>query len=96
MYRLIFGSELESALAFQDWVFEEVLPSIRKTGKYAPTREQLKLELLEESKICYNLFWRSCQKYSKIQQVDVLTLWVYYTLSYQSRDLGFSLSKIYE
>ena len=49
LFRLIFGSELESALAFQDWVFEEVLPSIRKTGKYAPTREQLKLELLEES-----------------------------------------------
>ena len=36
LYRLIFGSKLESAQKFQNWVFEEVLPSIRKTGKYAP------------------------------------------------------------
>lgn len=36
VYRLIFGSQLESAKKFQDWVFEEVLPSIRKTGAYIP------------------------------------------------------------
>lgn len=36
LYRLIFGSRLESAKKFQAWVFEEVLPAIRKTGKYAP------------------------------------------------------------
>lgn len=34
LYRLIFGSKLKSAVTFQDWVFEEVLPSIRKTGEY--------------------------------------------------------------
>lgn len=34
VYRLIFGSKLESAIVFQDWVFEEVLPQIRKTGSY--------------------------------------------------------------
>lgn len=34
LYRLIFKSRKESATRFQDWVFEEVLPSIRKTGKY--------------------------------------------------------------
>jgi len=34
MYRLIFGSKLEAAQKFQDWVFNEVLPSIRKTGQY--------------------------------------------------------------
>lgn len=34
MYRLISRSNLESAEAFQDWVFEDVLPSIRKTGSY--------------------------------------------------------------
>ncbi|MDD2865540.1 MAG: BRO family protein, partial [Methylococcales bacterium] len=40
LYRLIFGSTLESAKRFQDWVFEEVLPSIRKTGKYeVPNKE---------------------------------------------------------
>lgn len=34
LYRLIFGSKLESAMAFQDWVFEDVLPQIRKTGGF--------------------------------------------------------------
>lgn len=34
VYRLIFGSKLQSATQFQDWVFNEVLPSIRKTGTY--------------------------------------------------------------
>jgi anti-repressor protein len=31
IYQLIFGSKLESAEKFQDWVFSEVLPAIRKT-----------------------------------------------------------------
>lgn len=35
VYRLIFGSKLESAIKFQNWVFDEVLPSIRKNGSYA-------------------------------------------------------------
>ena len=35
VYRLIFGSKLDSAKKFQDWVFKEVLPSIRKTGSYS-------------------------------------------------------------
>lgn len=34
MYALIFGSKLESAKNFKHWVTSEVLPSIRKTGKY--------------------------------------------------------------
>ena len=34
IYQLIFKSKLPSAKGFQEWVFEEVLPSIRKTGKY--------------------------------------------------------------
>lgn len=34
IYQLIFSSKLASAKVFQKWVFEEVLPSIRKTGKY--------------------------------------------------------------
>lgn len=34
LYRLTLKSQLESAERFQDWVVEEVLPSIRKTGQY--------------------------------------------------------------
>lgn len=35
LYRLIMKSKLKTAEKFQDWVFEEVLPSIRKYGMYA-------------------------------------------------------------
>jgi anti-repressor protein len=35
VYRLAFRSQLASAQKFVDWVVEEVIPSIRKTGKYS-------------------------------------------------------------
>ena len=34
LYSLILRSKLESALAFERWVTKDVLPSIRKTGRY--------------------------------------------------------------
>jgi prophage antirepressor-like protein len=34
LYRLIFRSNKPEAQRFQDWVFGEVLPAIRKTGEY--------------------------------------------------------------
>lgn len=34
MYRLITHSKLESAERFETWVFDEVLPTLRKTGSY--------------------------------------------------------------
>ena len=36
-YRLIMGSPKEEANEFCDWIAEEILPSIRKTGAYFPT-----------------------------------------------------------
>lgn len=35
LYRLIVSSKLPSAEKFERWVFDEVLPSIRKTGSYS-------------------------------------------------------------
>lgn len=34
LYRVIFRSNKPEAKQFQDWVFNEVLPAIRKTGRY--------------------------------------------------------------
>ncbi len=34
LYRLIINSKLPSAEKFENWVFDEVLPTIRKTGSY--------------------------------------------------------------
>ena len=36
LYRLAFQSKLPGAVRFTDWVTEEVLPSIRRTGGYFP------------------------------------------------------------
>lgn len=35
-YRLIVGSNLPEAERFERWLFEDVLPSIRRTGSYVP------------------------------------------------------------
>lgn len=35
LYRVIFRSNKAEAIDFQNWVFEEVLPQIRKTGQYS-------------------------------------------------------------
>lgn len=44
LYRLIVNSKLPSAEKFESWVFDEVLPAIRKTGKYeAPAVRQRSL-----------------------------------------------------
>lgn len=43
LYRIIFRSEKPIAKKFQNWVFEEVLPQIRKTGKYSLDQKQLAL-----------------------------------------------------
>lgn len=39
LYRCIFQSRKAEAENFQDWVFEEVLPQIRRTGGYIPTKD---------------------------------------------------------
>ncbi|MDY6234842.1 MAG: BRO family protein [Desulfovibrio sp.] len=35
VYRLIMRSKLKAAVRFQDWVVEEVLPSLRRAGRYS-------------------------------------------------------------
>lgn len=42
LYQLIFSSKLEMAKKFQQWIFNDVLPSIRKTGQYAFNNHSVK------------------------------------------------------
>lgn len=44
LYMCVFRSRKPEAKTFRRWVTQELLPQIRKTGKYAPTQEQLLLE----------------------------------------------------
>lgn len=48
LYSLILSSKLQQAKAFKRWVTSEVLPQIRKTGGYIPTRDEKGKELSPE------------------------------------------------
>ena len=51
VYKLIFKSRKKEAELFQDWVTDEVLPTIRKTGGYGivQTEEDMLTKLFPES-----------------------------------------------
>ncbi len=64
VYRLITHSKLEGAIRFENWIFEEVLPTIRKTGGYGQQKciDCKIYELLKEN---YTPFMIPTQYYSK-------------------------------
>lgn len=41
VYKLIFKSKKKEAERFQDWITDEVLPQIRKTGGYIPLEDEM-------------------------------------------------------
>lgn len=50
LYELIMKSEMETAEQFQEWVYESVLPSIRKNGGYVVGQEQATENQMEQLK----------------------------------------------
>jgi prophage antirepressor-like protein len=46
LYRLVMFSRTEAAEKFKTWVFDEVLPSIRKTGKYEHRKSEASMTLM--------------------------------------------------
>lgn len=63
LYRLIFRSDKPEAKPFQDWVYNDVLPAIRKTGSYGIPGlqpEQVKaLEIIEAQRYELKILRRS-------------------------------------
>ena len=51
LYSLILSSKLPSAKAFKRWVTSEVLPQIRKTGGYIPTKDSRTGKRLSDEEI---------------------------------------------
>ena len=47
VYRLVMRSKMEAAEKFQDWVVEQVLPSIRQTGGYSAAPKPLEVRAIE-------------------------------------------------
>jgi hypothetical protein len=66
LYQLVCSSRLPIAEAFQDWVFRDILPSIRKTGSYElPEPKPLdgnQLKLLNDTDLHYAII-RYIRKY---------------------------------
>ncbi|EQF29355.1 toxin Bro [Clostridioides difficile] len=59
VYKLIFKSRKEEAERFQDWISDEVLPSIRQTGAYItnnanPKKLREKASEIEKLQLAYN------------------------------------------
>lgn len=69
LYSLIFSSKLESAKKFNRWVTHEVLPSIRKTGKYEV--KQSREELIANALVAANEVIAEYQKKTKHLQKTI-------------------------
>lgn len=48
LYRLITRSRLPKAEEFESWVFDEILPTIRKTGGYGNTNNSIDIEVISK------------------------------------------------
>lgn len=82
VYRLIVHSKLPSAEQFEHWVFDEVLPTMRKTGGYISDADKMADTYLDgyddETKAALSVLLRSLKQSQdaniKLQrEVDVLT-----------------------
>jgi prophage antirepressor-like protein len=73
MYFLIARSNSPVAISFQKWVFEEVLPTIRKTGYYAPSSGRHLPPALEERKARLEIISLGMDLFSQLGGVDERT-----------------------
>ncbi|MCD3330995.1 Bro-N domain-containing protein [Clostridium botulinum] len=73
VYKLVFKSRKPNAEDFTDWISEDVLPTIRKTGKYDSIEEKLKLiEDPKERELSLGLY--SLQQALKVNPNDMLLI----------------------
>lgn len=90
LYRLIFRSRKEEAQLFQDWIFEEVLPSIRKTGKYSIPNKLKKLST--DNRNMLTDIWADCGIEKKHHFIQ-LTLQEYKALGFEKGKRKKNMSK---
>ncbi len=78
LYRVIFRSNKDEAVKFQNWVFDEVLPTIRKTGGYTtrtttddrtPLRQAVSL-LVGKRGLDYSTAYTLVNQYMGTEHID--------------------------
>ena len=68
VYRLIIRSKLPSAQRFEKWVFEEVLPSIRRTGGYMTGN--LIQQVLDNPEMIYSFAERMMEEHARNEVLE--------------------------
>ncbi|WP_244126678.1 BRO-N domain-containing protein, partial [Xylella fastidiosa] len=63
LYRLVLRSRRAEAVAFSDWVTDEVLPLIRKTGSYTATGT-----MVNDDALC--AIWFLCDHFKKLHEMS--------------------------
>lgn len=102
LYALVFGSKLPSAKKFKHWVTSEVLPTLRKTGKYEIPKDPMSaLKLMFEAQTQTNeKVEKHDQRIAKLENNALLTPGQYNYLSKAvqrkvaqiKKDLGWKLA----
>ena len=85
LYGLIIKSRKPEAERFEAWVFEEVLPQIRKTGSYSQNTHEIRpLEITLKVQMLDNLYYMAknaselCHQYRKMMNDIINTLNIEY------------------
>lgn len=93
LYRVIFQSRKPSARKFQDWVFEEVLPTLRKEGSYSMTQSKQPLASYQiEDPIERAKRWIEEQQHTRA--LEVQTEQQAQTIGIQQKELTIAAPKV--
>lgn len=93
LYRVIFQSRKPSARKFQDWVFDEVLPALRKDGGYIVSTE----EDTEEDIIARGLIAAKAalsRKEQRVRELEAQTEQQAQTIGIQQKELTIAAPKV--
>lgn len=93
LYRVIFQSRKSSARKFQDWVFDEVLPALRKDGGYIVSTD----EDTEEDIIARGLIAAKAalsRKEQRVRELEVQTEQQAQTIGIQQKELTVAAPKV--
>lgn len=93
LYRCIFQSRKSSARKFQDWVFDEVLPALRKDGGYIVSTE----EDTEEDIIARGLIAAKAalsRKEQRVRELEAQTVQQAQTIGIQQKELTVAAPKV--
>ena len=73
IYRLVVRSKLPTAEKFESWVFDEVLPSIRKTGSYSTKQQPVDdTKKLRSEAMLLNARTRQAKMWKELSQMTII------------------------